>query len=127
MDNELKPLLLKFVNREVPLSEIRSWVSDHIWDADPKVDDSIDQLAMSLVHLDDRLINEEEFHRLMVKRLGLFRFVEHNDVGSFWEAATFATVTIERFAGPAAGIPVGYAVTGESEAVTSAREFALPA
>lgn len=131
MDNDLKLLLLKFVNREVPMGEIRSWISENIWDTEPAVDDSIDQVAISLFHLDEGIINEVEFRRLMVKRLGLFHFVEHNEAAVYFLDATvfaaFATNAISQIGETTGGIPVGYAVTGKSEAVTSPRAFAFAA
>ena len=82
MDIELRLLLNRYLHSEGSLSAVRSWISDHIWDAQPDIDDSIDQVAISLIDLDDGRIDEQKFRELMMERLGVFLYVEQQ-IGAY--------------------------------------------
>ena len=123
MDKDLKLLLIQYVKSEVSNEAVRSWVSQNIWDAQPDVDDSIDQVAIRLVHLDDGIIDESKFRGHMLALLGLFHYVESRDQNTeySWSPVHTALVTnsIIVKGGQAPRIPVEYIVTAKTDAVTS--------
>lgn len=123
MDKDLRLLLIKYVKSEVAIDAVRSWVSQNIWDAQPDVDDSIDQIAIQLFHLDDGIISDGKFRGLMMALLGLIHYVEPRgqDMGYFgsYTHEALVTNTIIALGGQTARIPGDYVVTAEADAVTS--------
>jgi hypothetical protein len=123
VDKELKLLLNRYVNREVPLEDVKSWISHNIWDAQPDVDDSIDTVAIRLVHLDDGIIDQPMFRKFMMDLLGLFQYIESNEQHlGFRPAPVFAALATNTFivmGGPPAPLPFEYAVTAKTDAVTA--------
>lgn len=117
VDNELKLLLNQYVHSVVSLKAVRSWVSDNIWDAQPDVDDSIDQVAISLIHLDDGIIDETTFRDLMMDRLSVFRYVEGDPIGVRSHPHAAATTNIIGLI--STHVFPEYAVTSNADAVTS--------
>ena len=124
MDKDLRLLLNRYVQGEVSNDTVRAWVSRNIWDAQPDVDDSIDQVAIRLAHLDDGIINESKFRSHMLALLvEVFKYVETSDQDTNFSlspiVAALATSTNIDMSGVVARIPVEYLVTAYTDSVTS--------
>lgn len=123
MDNDLRLLLNRYVHHEVSLEAIESWISHNIWDAQPDIDDAFDQVAVSLIHLDEGLIDEDAFRESMMERLGVFRYKESDYLNAkySWASVFSAVVTRSSFTmeGRTGGIPIEYILTPKVEAFTS--------
>ena len=121
MDNELRLLLNRYIHSEGSLSAVRAWISEHIWDAQPDIDNSIDQVAIGLIDLDDARIDEQKFRDLMMVRLGIFLYVEQQ-IRAYFSSHAHAESTsnsikpikaIEFFYG------VEYTVNAEADTINS--------
>lgn len=123
MDKELKLLLNRYLRNEVSIDDVKSWVSQNIWDAQPDIDDSINNIAVRLVHLDDGIIDQRKFRNLMMELLGLFQYFESAEQNTgFSRAPVFAALVTNTFiamGGQPARIPLEYSVTAKTDAVTS--------
>ena len=122
VDKELKLLLNRYLRNEVSINDVKFWVSQNIWDAQPDIDDSIDNVAIRLVHLDDGIIDQGRFRNLMMELLGVFQYFEsaEQNTGFSWAPVFTALVTKTSIAmdGQPARIPLEYKVTAKTDAVT---------
>ena len=125
MDNDLRLLLSRYLRQELPLEAVDSWISQNIWDAEPEVDDSIDQVAICLVEMDESIIDETEFRRVMMERLGFFHYVEPGTLNSWSRAYVVAVTDVNRPSSGYLNVTPGESnVTGTSSAITLSAAFA---